>query len=182
LDDAGNLFIADDLNSRIRRVDAATGIITTAAGNGNFEFDSDGIPASSASLNEPTGVAIDSTGNLFIADSVNHRIRRVDAATKIITTTAGDGNPDFSGDNGPANKSRLSEPVEVAINRAGDLFIADRLNDRIRRIDAKNQLITTVAGNGKRGFGGDGGAAVGAALFSPMDVATDDAGNLFIAD
>ena len=182
VDGNGNLFIADQLNRRIRRVDAARGRITTVAGNGSFGFSGDNGPASDASLNFPNGVALDGSGNLFIADLNNQRIRRVDAATGIITTVAGNGTSGFSGDNGPASDAMLASPVGVALDGSGNLFIADQFNRRIRRVDAATGIITTVAGNGTSGFSGDNGPASDASLSNPTGVALDGSGNLFIAD
>ncbi len=182
LDAAGNLFIADSSNHRIRRVDAATGIISTVAGNGSFGFAGDGGPATSATLNQPDGVALDAAGNLFIADFANRRIRRVDAMTGIISTIAGNGAATFAGDGGPATSASLFSPTGVALDAAGNLFIADIHNHRIRRVDAATGIISTVAGNGTATFAGDGGPATSASLLSPIGVAIDAAGNLFIAD
>jgi hypothetical protein len=134
LDEAGNLFIADQNNQRIRRVDAVTGIITTVAGNGSRGFSGDGGPATSAILNDPHAVALDADGNLFIADSSNHRIRRVDATTGIITTVAGNGSPGFSGDGESATSAQLSSPEGVAVSADGTLVIADTRNGRIRQV------------------------------------------------
>jgi sugar lactone lactonase YvrE len=181
-DGSGNLLIADFSNNRVRRVDAATGIITTVAGDGAFGFSGDGGPATSASLGFPSGVAVDSSGNLFIADFSNRRIRRVDAATGIITTVAGDGGSRFSGDGGPATSASFSSPRGVAVDASGNLFIAVRGNSRVRRVDAATGIITTVAGDGSLGFSGDGGPATSASLSSPSGVAVDASGNLFIAD
>src|SRR5439155_1311553 len=128
----------------------------------------------------PTGVALDGAGNIFIADSENDRIRRVDAGTGTITTVAGTGTEGFSGDGGPATAAELMGPSGVALDGAGNLFIADTGNARVRRVDAGTGTITTVAGGGAD-FPGDGGPAT-AAAFSPADVTFDGAGNLFIAD
>ncbi len=182
LDAAGNLFIADFFNLRIRRVDAATGIISTVAGNGTFGFSGDGGPATSASLAHPIGVAVDATGNLFISDRGNLRIRRVDAATGIISTVAGNGAIGFSGDGGPATSTPLSGPWGVALDAVGNLFIADREDHSVRRVDVATGIISTVAGTGVRGFSGDGGLATSASLALPNGVALDTAGNLFIND
>ena len=181
-DGSGNVFIADVGNQRIRRVDAATQIITTVAGNGTPGFSGDGGPATSAELNFPGEVAVDSSGDLFIADSRNHRIRRVDAATQVITTVAGNGTKGYSGDGGPATGSELDYPAGVAVDSSGDLFIADTGNERIRRVDAATQVITTFAGNGTEGFGGDGGPATSAQLLTPEGLAMDSSADLFIAD
>jgi trimeric autotransporter adhesin len=182
VDAAGNLFIADTDNNRIRRVDVATGIITTVAGNGRQGFSGDGGPAISAGLNVPTGVAVDRAGNLFITDAESNRIRRIDAVTGVITTVVGNGNPNFSGDGGPAISASLDRPSGLAVDDAGNLFIADRDNNRIRRVDAVTGIITTVAGNGNPIFSSDGGSAISAGLGFPPAVTVDTAGNLFIAD
>ena len=175
VDAAGNLFIADIVTHHIFKVDTA-GQLTVVAGNDILGFSGDGGPATSAILNGPIGVALDGSGNLFIADRVNQRIRRVDAATGIITTVAGNGSFGFSGDGGPATSASLANPMGVALDGAGNLFIADLLNNRIRKVDTSG-IITTVAGNGS----GDGGPATSASLRNPpgwswMAVATFIAG------
>src|SRR5439155_755129 len=167
---------------RIRQVAAGTGIITTVAGTGAMGFSGDGGPATSAQLHSPTGVAIDAAGNLFIADASNHRIRRVAAGTGIITTVAGTGAMGFSGDNGLATSAPLNSPIGVAVDAAGDLFIADAYNHRIRRVAVSTGIITTAAGTGESGFSGDGGPATSAQVDTPAGVAVDAAGNLLIAD
>jgi sugar lactone lactonase YvrE len=187
VDSSGNLFIVDSLNRRIRRVDAETGIITTVAGGDRTGFSGDGGPATGAALNFPWGVAVDSAGNLFIADTRNHRIRRVDAATQIITTVAGSGTGGgFDGDGGPATIARLNSPRKVAVDGAGNLLITDSSNHRIRRVDAITGNITTVAGSGPTAgpgtFTGDGGPATNARLNEPRAATPDKLGNLIIAD
>ena len=143
-------------------------------------FAGDGGPAVDARLSRPTGVTVDAAGNLYIADSGNHRIRRVDPSG-IITTIAGTGEEGFSGDSGPATEAQLRCPSRVATDGSGNLYIADRCNARIRKVDPAG-IITTVAGTGERGDGGDGGPATEAQLRSPNGVATDGSGNLYIAD
>ena len=174
----------------------AQGIISTVAGNGTATFGGDGGAATGASLSFPFGVAVDTAGNLFIADRGNARIRRVDATTGIITTVAGNGVFGFSGDGGPATSAALDVPGGVTLDAAGNLFVADQLNNRSRRVDAgadglvtgaADETITTVAGSGPTGFGsggfsGDGGPATSARFATPIGVALDAAGNLFIAD
>jgi len=179
VDGAGNVFIADSDNQRIRKV-SANGVITTVAGNGAAGFSGDGGPATSASMSLPYSVKVNSAGDLFFVDQGNQRIRKVDA-NGTITTVAGDGAQGFSGDGGPATSAKLNTPVDVAVDGAGNLFIADYNNGRIRKVDT-NDIITTVAGNGGRGFSGDGGPATSASLNLPYGVAVDGAGNLFIAD
>ena len=182
LDNSGNVLIADSANHRIRRVDTMTGIITTVAGNGIAGFSGDGGPATNASLNDPRGVATDSAGTVYIADTGNCRIRQVDAMTGIITTVAGNGAVGFSGDGGPATSASLNTPRGVTKDSAGNVFIGDSYNNRVRRVDAMTGIITTVAGNGTEAFSGDGGPATSASLRTPWGVATDSAGTLYIAD
>src|SRR5439155_107049 len=182
IDSTGNLFIADTINNRVRQVAAGTGIITTVAGTGTPGFGGDGGPATGAQLNYPTSVAVDTAGDLFITDQSNLRIRRVAADTGIISTVAGTGVAGFSGDGGPATGAQLNYPTSVAVDTAGDLFIADQSNLRIRRVAAATGIITTVAGTGVAGFSGDGGPATSAQLNYPTSVAVDTAGDLFIAD
>ena len=181
VDAQSNLFIADTQNNRIREV-GANGIITTIVGNGQAEYSGDGGAASSATVASPYGVAIDGSGNLFIADSGNNCIRKVDT-NGIITTVAGNGIGAFSGDGSAATNANLNFPESVAVDAYGNLFILDTVNNRIREVFATNSIITTVAGNGVAGYSGDGGPATNASLNIPEGgVAVDAFGNLFIAD
>jgi hypothetical protein len=185
LDAAGNLYIADAHNSRVRKV-STSGTITTVAGNGTFGFSGDGGPATDAGLNSPVGVTVDAAGNLYIADSGNHRVRKV-STSGTITTVAGDGTFGFSGDGGPATNASLNIPYGVAVDAAGNLYIADPGNSRVREVAASvppllSGTISTVAGDGTQGFSGDGGPATDAGLSGPYGVAVDAAGNLYIAD
>jgi sugar lactone lactonase YvrE len=182
LDSSGNLYIADSQNNRIRKVTAATGIITTVAGNGNPASGGDGAAATSASLSGHAGLAVDSAGNLYIADQVNNQVRKVTASTGIITTVAGDGARFFSGDGGAATSANLAAPYGVAVDSAGNLYIADTSNNRVRKVTASSGIITTIAGNGTAAYSGDGAAAISASLNFPTGVALDSFGNLFIAD
>ena len=179
VDAAGNLFIADASNHRVRRVDTL-GIITTVAGNGVGRFSGDGGKATSASLNTPTGLAVDASGNLFIADTFNSRIRKVDAAG-VVTTVAGNEEARFSRDGVAATSTSLRAPFGVAVDASGNIFIADTSNHRIRKVDTSG-IITTVAGNGRERFSGDGGSASRASLNFPTGVTVDMAGNLFITE
>jgi len=182
VDSAGNLYIADASNNRIRKV--SNGIITTVAGSGTYGYSGDNGPATSAQLDGPTGVAVDSAGNLYIADQGNNCIRRVSNGR--ITTVAGNGTQGYRGDNGPAINAELDDLWSVAVDSAGNLFIADSFNERIRKVS--NGVITTVAGGGSTGpsgggsYSGDDGPATGAQLNYPNGVFVDSAGNLFIAD
>ena len=175
-DAAGDLYIADQNNHRIRKVTLSTGIITTVAGGGG---NPDGASAVNASLNLPYGVAVDAAGNLYIAESVGNRVRKVAAGTGIISTVAGTGATGFSGDGAAATLATLNTPVALAVDAAGNLFIADSMNARVRRVDAGTGIITTVAGGGA---GLDGGPAAGALLVRPYGLAIDGAGRLYISD
>jgi hypothetical protein len=178
-DASGNFYISDLQNSRIRKVDT-TGTISTFAGNGLYGYSGDGGPATSASLSKPQGVGIDSAGTLYISDQGNYRLREVNTSGTI-TTLAGNGTPVYLGDGGPATAAGLAGPAGLAFDAAGDLYIADQGNQRIRKVDT-SRTITTVAGNGTYGLSGDGGSATGANLANPAAVAFDAAGNLYIAD
>ncbi len=178
-DSSGNIYIADHSNNRIRKVTAA-GVISTVAGKGTTGFSGDGGPATAAQLARPYGVAVDSTGNLYIADYWNLRIRKVTTAG-IISTLAGSGGDGFSGDGGLATAAYMTGPTGVAADFAGNIYIADYWNGRIRKVTAGG-IIDTAAGDGTDGFSGDGGPATAAQLSSPWGVATDSAGNLYIAD
>jgi len=156
------------------------GPLTVVAGNGEIGFGGDGGPAIEAMLWTPMDVAFDSQGNMYIADTGNERIRKVDAFG-IITTYAGSGEPGFGGDGGLATEAKLLSPTGVAVDSSGNLYIADRGNNRIRVVGPSG-IINTYAGSGPPGFGGDGGPATEARLYSPNDIALDSEGNLFIAD
>jgi streptogramin lyase len=182
VDSSGNIFIADSRNSRVRKVDSKTGIITTIAGSGQIGYSGDGGSAKAAALDLPYSIFVDSTGNVFIADIYNHRIRRVDAKTGIISTVAGNGLKEYSGDGKPAISAGLDGPFGLFVTPSGDLYIADTGNSRIRKVDAKTGIISTVAGNDERGFNGDGMHALQTSLNGPKGVFVDAFGNLFIAD
>ena len=179
VDGSGNLYVADAGNHRIRRV-SPSGIITTVAGTGDYGYSGDGGPATSAKLYGPVGLAFDGSGNLYFADTNNYRIRKV-SVSGIITTAAGNGAAGYSGDNGPATSAQLKLPCGIAVDGLGNLYIADYGNDRIRKVSPSG-IITTVAGDGNSGYGGDGGPATKALLEGPTDVAVDGSGALYIAD
>jgi hypothetical protein len=210
LDSGGDLFIADTHNHRIRRVDSLTGVISTyasahlpvalafnsggtlayadaathqvllvqsstgqtsvIAGTGTQGFSGDGGLATAALLDTPSGLAFDAAGNLYLADAHNHRVRRVDAATGIISTVAGTGQPGFSGDQILATNARLDLPRGLSVDTSGNLYLADSRNQRIRRVDANSGLITTIAGDGTQGFLGDGSLATVASLDTPTAI------------
>ncbi len=179
VDGAGNLYIADTDNHRIRKIDSA-GTITTVAGNGTQGSAGDGGPALLAQLQRPTDVAFDRSGNLYVAETAGHRIRKIDPNGQI-TTVAGTGVRGFSGDGGSATQAQLNFPLSMAVDDAGNLYIVDNGNERIRKVDTAG-TITLVAGNGREGRTGDGGPATAAELSNARDVAVDRAGNLYIAD
>lgn len=178
-DAGGHLYIADLRNNRIRKIDIR-GIITTVAGSGKPGYSGDGGLAVDASLTQPSGIWKDNNGNLYIADSGNHRIRKVDP-DGIITTVAGIGEPGYSGDDGPAADAVVNVPRSPYMDGTGALYITDSGNHRIRKINEEG-IITTVAGNGVGGYSGDGGAAIDASLNQPGAVFGDDEGHLYISD
>jgi len=191
VDSVGNLYISDSWNYAVRKVDSTTGIITTIAG-GKPGNSGDGGTATNAQLCSPESVVIDSNGNLYIAESSMYmscgstRIRKINSSG-IISTVAGDCVGGFSGDGGPAVNAQMNQPMGMALDSNGNLYIADYFNHRIRKVDSSGN-ISTVAGSGNYGvhtnggFGGDGGVATSALLATPRSVALDSNGNLYIAD
>ncbi len=175
-DQAGDLYITDSY--RLRKV-SQDGTITTVAGNGSAGYSGDGGPANDAQLSLPYSVTVDSTGNIYIGDNLNHRVRKVSPGG-IITTAAGDGSAGFSGDGGPATSAHLYYPDSVAADAAGNLYIAEWSN-HVRKVSPAG-IISTVAGNGGSGYSGDGGSATAATLYSPSGLALDTAGSLYVAD
>ena len=220
-DALGNWYVADTANNRIRKVQPG-GNLFTIAGNGNASYFGDGGPATKGSVNQPQGVAVDAAGNVYIADTLNHAVRKV-TPDGVINTLAGTGNPGYSGDGGPANKARLSLPSAVAVDANGNVYVADTGNNQVRRIDplgtittvdtggalngprgvavdragnvyiadtgnhrvrrvSPGALVTTIAGNGACCYSGDGGLALDAMLNQPWAVAVDAGGNVYVAD
>jgi hypothetical protein len=178
-DSAGDIYVADYLDHRIRKV-STTGTISTVVGTGIAAFGGDGGPATSARINLPAGVVVDTHSNLIFCDSGNNRIRKVSAAG-IVTTIAGTGVAGFSGDGGLATTAKIHEPYGLSIDSAGNLFFSDRKNQRIRKIDTLG-IIHTVAGNGKAAFSGDDRPATSASVNNPDTVIADNNGDLYIAD
>ena len=179
---AGDIFIADAGNNVIRRVYALGGIIVTVAGTGTARYSGDGGDAVRAQLNHPQSVALDSTGRLFITDTGNNAIRTVDPVRQSIATIAGNGTAGFSGDGGPAVNAQLRQPLDVAIDAAGNLYIADSGNARVRKLNSQSGVLVTLAGSTLVGDEGDGGPANAAALTTPSGVAVDSLGQLWVSD
>ena len=179
VDAAGYVYVADRLNHRIRRI-GPDGVIETFAGTGTAGDSGDGGPATSAQLDEPTGVAVDAAGNVYVADSQNHRIRRIGLGGTI-EAFAGTGSFGHAGDGGPATSARLTWPFDVAVDASGVVYVADTFNHRVRRIGTDG-TITTIAGTGTEGYGGDGGEATAAHLNNPSGVAVSGAGYVFVAE
>jgi sugar lactone lactonase YvrE len=159
----------------------AVGNITSAVGTGTAGYSGDFGPAPRAALNQPFHCSQDRQGNLYIADTFNHCIRKVDTKN-VISTVAGSGQKGYSGDGGPATRATLNEPYGVLPDRDGNLYIVDRLNAVIRRVDRKTGVMSTYAGTGKKGYSGDGGPAAQAQMQQPNALDFDPAGNLYIAD
>ena len=186
VDASGNLYIADTNNQRIRLVTASSSVITTFAGGGlspttcagTTDSLGDGCAATSGKLNTPRGVALDASGNLYIADYGDNRIREITGGN--ISTVAGNGTAGFMGDTGPATMAELHSPAGVAVDGSGNLYIADTTNERVRKVTGSN--IYTIAGNGTVGFMGDGSAATAAEISGPTGVAVDASGNVYIVD
>jgi uncharacterized protein (TIGR03437 family) len=180
LDSAGNLYISDTANSEVRKV-TGLNIAAFAGTAGTSGFTGDAAAATSAQINHPSGLLIDSAGNVYICDTFNDRIRKVTTDGNI-ATVAGSGSTGFAGDNGPALSAAFNNPEAIAIDAAGNLYVADGINNRIRKI-ATNGTITTVAGSSTvGGYSGDGGPATSALLNHPRGVAVDGAGDIYIAD
>ena len=179
VDASGNLYIADIFNDRIRKVDT-NGVITTFAGKFGGTFGGDGGPATEAGLFDVSGVAVDEKGNVYIADMDNFRVRKVDTTGKI-STVAGNGDFGFTGDNVAATQTALASPTSVAVDGAGNIYIADLFNSRIRKVNAQG-VITTFAGTGIADYTGDGGPATQATIDTPEGVAVDRLGDVYIAD
>lgn len=182
IDNSGNLYIADVLNNVIRMLNPSTGIITTVAGIAKQGFAGDGGPATAAQLNQPWGVAVDGSGNLYIADWGNRRIRKVNAATKNITTVAGNGTLGAGGSGVPATSVGLNSPISLAVDGLGDFYFSDQYSHAIFKVSSSTGTMTLAAGNRTKGYGGDGGPAINASFWAPQGIALDAAGNCFIAD
>jgi sugar lactone lactonase YvrE len=179
VDAGGTVYVADQSNHRVRAI-SPTGSIRTVAGTGTAGYGGDGGPAASAQLSSPYGVAVDAGGTLYVADRGNYCIRAISPAG-IISTVAGTGTPGFSGDGGPATSAQLNQPTGVAVDAGGTLYVGDRGNQRVRAISPAG-IIRTVAGTGTAGYGGDGGPATSAQLRTPIGLAVDAGGTVYVAD
>lgn len=175
------LYLADSVNHRIRTVDLDTGVITTLGGRGVAGFDGDGGPASAALFNRPQRVSVDATGVVFVADTLNHRIRRI-GTDGLVSTQLGTGVAGSSGDGGPATEAMIKEPRGVLADSPTDLYVSDSASHRVRHVDLTTGVVRTVAGTGVRGSTGDGGPAADARMNNPRGLALDRTGNLLIAD
>lgn len=178
------MYIADSYSNTIRKVNASTGIITTIAGNGTAGYSGDGGPATRAEFNQLRGLALTSSGNVYIADGGNNVIRELTVSTGVITTVAGTGTAGFAGDGGPATAAEFDNPVFVAVDSAGNLYISDQYIGRVREVNASTGIIQTIAGGGPStsNYVGDGGAATSAMIYWTEGLAFDSAGNLYVAD
>lgn len=187
LDTAGNLYFADQTNNVVRKImksgsNLQNDTIITVAGNGTLGYSGDNGAATAAMLNLPSSVAVDDSGNMYIADVQNNVVRKVGAITGSISTVAGNGTGGYAGDNGPATAAELFGPYSVAVDNVGNVYIADNKNYRIRKITKSTGMITTVVGNGIQGYNGDNKPATAAELSSPVGLAFDAANNLYISD
>ncbi len=183
LDHQGNLYISDQFNNTVRKVSGVTGNISTIAGDATLiGYTGDGGPATNAALWHPTDVAVDDTGNVYFVDQDNAALRKVDAGTGILTTVAGTGVSGYNGDGIRADTAQLNFPCGLTIDTAGNLYIADFYNNRVRKVNVSTGIITTVAGTGVGGYGGEGGLADTSMLYQPSALAMDSQGNLIIAD
>jgi hypothetical protein len=181
LDAAGNIYFPDYGNARIRKITISTGLISTIAGTGTSGYNGDGITATAALINQPTSIAVDTNGNVYFTDRNNHRVRKITVSTGIISTVAGTGTAGYNGDGIAATAAQLSGPNEVVFDAAGNLFISDWFNQRVRKVDKVTGLISTIAGTGTAGYNGDGIAATTAQIDGPCGIIFDAAGNIYIA-
>lgn len=181
IDKENNVYVVEIFNNVVRKIDSKTKIITTVAGNGKNGFAGDEGPATQAMLNGPEGVYVDDSFNIYIADTYNHRIRKVDSKTGVISTIAGNGEAGYSGDGDDACKAKLDTPAGVVVDSKGNVYFNDYGNDRIRKVD-KRGIISTFAGIGTHGYSGDGGPADRAMINDVYGLAVDKNDNVYIAD
>ena len=181
-DRRGNLYFSEARNHTVRRVDQATGVITTVAGTGEEGYSGDGGPAVAATLNQIYALRVDANGDIYVVDRLNAAVRKIEAATGIITTVAGTGEPGYSGDGEPGTRAQLREPNDVFLDGRGGLLIADIQDQRVRRLDLATGIITTFAGNGEKVRGGDGRPANQASILGARAVCMDGKGNTYICE
>ncbi len=181
-DSAGNLLYTESRNNVVRRVDKTTGVVTTVAGTGELGYGGDGGPATQATMREPYSLQVDGNGDIYIVDRLNAVVRKVDAATGIITTVAGTGEVGYSGDGGPGDRAMLREPNDCFLDGKGGLLIADIQDQRIRRLDLTSGMISTFAGNGDKERSGDGKPALESSFLGSRAVCMDSKGNTYIAE
>lgn len=181
-DSNNNIYIADALNNRIRKVTISSGLITTVAGTGAIGSSGDGGLATNAALSGPTGVCLDNTGNIYIADYDNNKVRKVDAATGTISTIAGNGVAGYNGDGIPATNAEIHGAIQVAVDRDGNVLICDQWNHRVRRVNKNTGIITTIAGTGIQGYSGNDSAATTAKLNQPSGLFVDKDNNIYVAE
>jgi hypothetical protein len=178
----GNLYICDGRTHTIRRIDKFTQVITTVAGTGEAGYSGDGGPATEATMDNIYSLTVDANGDIYIVDRFNAAVRKIDAATGIITTVAGTGEPGYSGDGGPGSQAQMREPNDCSLDSKGGLLIADIQDQRVRRLDLSTGTIDTFAGDGEKRRAGDGGPATAASLMGPRAVCMDTKGNTYIAE
>ncbi len=182
IDVSGNVYFSDQGNSRIRRIDATTGIITTIAGFSNPGYTGDNVPATASGLYFPGGIKFDAAGDLYIADWSDNRIRKITMSTGIITTVAGTGTSGYAGNGGPATAAEFSLPSDIAFDPSGNMYVSEYGNSVVRKITAATGIITTAAGTGGTGYVTDGVPANTTEVYEPLAITTDASGNLYIAD
>jgi len=182
VDHRGNLYVADAANNCIRKIVLSTGVITTIAGTGNAGYTGDSGLAIAAQLDYPTGLSIDDSNNVYIADWRNSCIRKIRVATGIITTVAGNGVSGYARDGGPATSAQLNFPISVSVDSVGNIYITDTQDHRLRKVDAATGIITTIAGDGLPGYAGNGGLAINAQIDYPDGVTLDKYGNIYLSD
>ena len=181
-DTAGNLYFAEAMNHCIRRVDRETGVIATIAGTGAEGYSGDGRPATEATFNQPYSLQVDAKGDVYVVDRLNYVVRKIDAATGIITSVAGTGEQAYGGDGRQAIHAKFREPNDCFLDGGGGLLIADVQDQRVRRLDLVSGIITTFAGNGAKERHGDGLPATEASILGARAVCMDRAGNTYIAE
>jgi trimeric autotransporter adhesin len=182
MDTAGNFYITDEIADVVRKVDKSTGVITTVCGDGGGSFGGDGGPATGANMELPRAACVDLAGNIYVPDYGNHRIRKVNFATGIISTVAGNGTNGYSGDGSAATSAQISYPTSVSTDINGNIYFSERGNHTVRKITVSTGIISTVAGRGTQGYTGDGGLATNAELNEPSCVYVDKHGFLYITD